>query len=365
MKIPTVFNHDIRLVLTAPIRGGEFYSGRALALSAPADIVQMHPEMRTLWTEITRHYQNINLPYSTNPLWNVSFEECKKHSLSDLSLFIYADTRGPENNETNWLEQGDPQLVETVRWINSKNNLVNLARKLEIRVPLTITFENKTAFLPGAIPFPCLFKPSVSVSGGGIKNCNDLRQLSKAVQNAPENSPFQIQEWIDAEHFLNLQYLAVRGKAVRFAATEEILDGCVHCGSRLPSVNPPWEMVDPMAELLVEKGIKGLFAFDIAVIDSRERKFSLLECNPRFNGASYPALIAEKLKIQNWSSEILLTGARHLDEFPIGDLEFDPSTGTGIILVNWGTILAGKLEIMFVGPAKTQIALKNRLRERL
>ena len=115
----------------------------------------------------------------------------------------------------------------------------------------------------------------------------------------------------------------------------------------------------------MKKGIKGLFAFDIAVIDSRERKFSLLECNPRFNGASYPALIAEKLKIQNWSSEILLTGARHLDEFPIGDLEFDPSTGTGIILVNWGTILAGKLEIMFVGPAKTQIALKNRLRERL
>lgn len=365
VKIPTVFNHDIRLVLTSPVQGGEFYSGRALALSEPGDIVQMRPEMRTLWPSITRHYRNIGLKPSTNPLWNVSFEECKKHSLSDISLFIYADTREAESNETDWLEKADPQLVETVIWINSKNNLIRLARQLEIRVPFTTLFENKSLFSPDEITFPCLFKPSISVSGCGIKSCNDLRQLSKAVGNAPENFPFQIQEPIDTESFLNLQYMPVRGKAVRFAATEEILNGYVHAGSRFPAKDPPWEMVDPLAELLVGKGLKGLFAFDVAVHDSPAQKFSLLECNPRFNGASYPALIAEKLEIQNWSSEILYTDYRSLEDFAFDDLEFNPSTGTGIILVNWGTILTGKLEIMFAGPVKRQIALKNQLRERL
>ena len=51
------------------------------------------------------------------------------------------------------------------------------------------------------------------------------------------------------------------------AATEQVLDGCVHQGNRYPVPAPPWPVVEPMAEWLVEQGMQGVFAFDVAVVE--------------------------------------------------------------------------------------------------
>ena len=118
-----------------------------------------------------------------------------------------------------------------------------------------------------------------------------------------------------------------------------------------------------MAQWLLEKGIQGLFAFDVAVIEKNAGiDFRAIECNPRFNGASYPTLIAEKLEITEWSARTYETQYRHLDQIDLRHLEYNQQTGSGIILVNWGPVLAGKLVILLAGDDQQQEYLDSELK---
>jgi len=56
-----------------------------------------------------------------------------------------------------------------------------------------------------------------------------------------------------------------------------------------------------MAEWLYREGMKGTFAFDVAVTRKGVgTDYLAIECNPRFNGASYPTVIAHKLGLESW-----------------------------------------------------------------
>ena len=66
--------------------------------------------------------------------------------------------------------------------------------------------------------------------------------------------------------FLNMQYEVDAQGCKRLAATEQMLDGPVHQGNRYPATHEPWDCVEPMAEWLYLEGIRGVFAFDVAVI---------------------------------------------------------------------------------------------------
>jgi hypothetical protein len=112
--------------------------------------------------------------------------------------------------------------------------------------------------------------------------------------------------------------------------------------------------------------MKGIFAFDIAVVETPEGiRFAAIECNPRFNGASYPTVIAQKLDIPEWSALTFKTRHRKLSELDISDLEFDMKTGEGLVIVNWGTILKGKLVLLMAGSSEYQEALMNEIHCRL
>jgi len=362
---PSIFNHDLRFVLTLPLRGGSFYSGRPLGLSEPEDFIQIHPDLRSLWPAVTEHYRRIGLSHSVNPIWNVSLEECRRFSLHDISLVMYADIRAPENGEFDWIEEKLPQLVKTVKWINSKNNFIHLARRMGLPVPDTETCENKTGLSFEGIGYPCFFKPSISCSGLGIVRCENQQQLEETLETFPDEEPFQVQETIDSNCFINLQYRATGGEVSKIAATREILNGYMHYGSSFPVDEPPWEVTDPMADHLASEGLRGIFAFDVARLRGAGARYQVLECNPRFNGASYPSLIAEKMGIPSWFSEIFTTKKSDLAAIDIAGIEFDPSSGTGIILINWGMILAGKIEIMFAGNQKQQADLRREFIKRI
>jgi len=94
-------------------------------------------------------------------------------------------------------------------------------------------------------------------------------------------------------------------------------------------------------------------------------RFPAIECNPRFNGASYPTVIAQKLDIPEWSAMTFKTKLRKLADLDISDLEFDIKTGEGLVIVNWGTLLKGKLVLLLAGSADYQEALLNEIRHRL
>ncbi len=54
-----------------------------------------------------------------------------------------------------------------------------------------------------------------------------------------------------------------------------------------------------------------------------------------------------------------------LDEIDLSGLEYDSSTGVGVIVVNWGSVLAGRLGVLIAGSITQQNQLRQLLKQRL
>jgi hypothetical protein len=244
-----------------------------------------------------------------------------------------------------------------------------LAAELGIDVPQTRCFPGADAISELDIisfSMPCYLKAAISVSGVGIYRCANREELRDAMKKFAVGVPVQLQEEVKTDVFLNMQYRVIDDKLVRLAASEQILEGCAHQGNRFPSSHEPWEVIEPMALWLKERGIKGIFAFDLAVVETPDGlRFPAIECNPRFNGASYPTVIAQKLDIPEWSAITFETKYRKLSDLDFSDIEFDMKTGEGLVIVNWGTLLRGKLVLLLAGSADYQELLLNEIRYRL
>jgi hypothetical protein len=356
-----IINHDIMNCTAEGVAGNFLYSGRALGLSEPWDIIQLHPKLKPLWSDIKAHYNRIGLTHSENVIWDLNLRQLGKHIGHSPSVFYF----GP--NECKYW--GDHEWLQTVEFINSKNNFMKLAQELGVDVPQTECFENVVEISMRNIDdfvYPCYLKAAISVSGVGIYRCEDRYELLEAMGHFDDETPVQVQEEIKTSTFLNMQYRVIGDQVVRLAASEQILDGFAHQGNRVPASHEPWKAIDNMAYWLVEHGMKGIFAFDVAVVQTdRGLRFPVIECNPRFNGASYPTMIAQKFDIPEWSAISLSVKYRNLADIDIQDVEFDMKTGEGAILVNWGTVLEGKLMIMLAGSREYQDALALELKARL
>jgi len=149
-------------------------------------------------------------------------------------------------------------------------------------------------------------------------------------------------------------------------ATQQVLKGFNHQGSRFPARCEPWGSVDPIALWLWRKGIRDVFSFDVGVIEEIDGlRFVPIECNPRYNAASYPSKIARRLQIPQWIAKDLSGHYDRLADVDLKGIEYNPELRSGIILVNWGTILIGKLGVLFAGTLIQQKQLEAALRERL
>lgn len=343
------------------IVGNHLYSGRALGLTEPDDVIQLNPQLKPLWQDITRHYRRIGLSHSENVIWDLDLGELAAHEGFMPSVFFF----GPQEGSV-W---NDPAWMTTVEHINSKNNFMQLAGELGIDVPDTRCYSSVDEIGEHEIVslnMPCYIKAAVSVSGVGIYRCANREELRDAIDGFDRAIPVQVQEEIKTDTFLNLQYRVIDDRLLRLAATEQILDGCAHQGNRFPSSYEPWDAIEPMAQWLKDRGMKGIFAFDLAVMKTAEGlRFPAIECNPRFNGASYPTVIAQKLDVPEWAAHTFKTRHRKLSDIDLSDIEFNMRTGEGLVIVNWGTLLEGKLVLLLAGSAEYQQALLNELKYRL
>lgn len=366
MSSRTIFNHDIMHCTHDAVLGNYLYSGRVLGMSEPDDLIQLHPDLKSQWKAITTHYDKIGLTHSQNPIWDVDFEQLRKYPDYEPSVFIFGDAIH-EHSDDDWFSSQNKDWQDVVEYINSKNNFIRLAQELNVKVPLTICVDNKTQLKNYSdLPFPCYLKPAVSVDGVGIFRCANLEELNDALTKLDVSTALQIQQEVLADKFLNLQYQITDDKAESLAATEQILDGFAHQGNRYPTAYQPWELVEPMAQWMAQKGMKGIFAFDVAAVKTETgTDYYAIECNPRFNGASYPTGIAQKLKIESWCSDNFTTSSRSLDDIDLGDLEYNSNTGTGVIIVNWGSILVGKIGVLLAGTIERQDELRTLLKQRL
>ena len=362
-----IFNHDVMHCTNSAVVGNYLYSGRVLGMSEPDDLIQLHPDLQSQWTAIVEHYGKINLSHSQNPIWDLSFEQLEKHQDYELSVFIFGDALQDRSKADDWFSQRDRDWQNVVAFINSKNNFIRLAAELKVKVPPTICVDNQAQLKNYQnIPFPCYLKPAVSVDGVGIYRCANSEELKDALNNLADDIELQLQQEVTAIKFLNLQYQVVAKQVEPLAATEQILSGFAHQGNRYPTAYQPWSLVDPMAEWMTKKGMKGIFAFDVAVVETEDNvEYFAIECNPRFNGASYPTGIAQKLGIKSWCSDNFSTKYRSLSEIDLDDLEYNATTGVGVIIYNWGSILVGKLGVLLAGSIKQQEELRKLLRQRL
>lgn len=358
---PLFINHDIMHCTAEGIEGNYLYSGRALCITSPYDIIQIHPALMDEYPSICEHYQRIGLPVTEQIIWNLNFDESRHYPQYEASYFYFGQKQHLLNRNENWF-----QVVE---YVNSKNNFVELAQELDMRVPETLCFQKVSEVdvtnLKKTI-YPCFLKAAVSVAGVGIYYCETEQELLQNLVNFEPETPVQIQREVKASTFLNLQYQVIGSHLERLAATEQILEGCAHQGNRFPTPHNAWFSVEPMANWLFSHGIRGIFAFDVAVVkDVCGAEYIPIECNPRFNGASYPTLIAKKLGIQRWHARVFPTRFRRLVDIPLNDLEYNPADQSGIVLVNWGSIQVGKLLILIAGTPVQQQSLREELERRL
>lgn len=356
-----ILNHDIMHCTAEGVTGNHLYSGRALGISEPWDIIQLHPDLEPLWTDISAHYDRIGLSHTSDVIWHVHPEEIGARIGFHPSVFFF----GP--NECRFW--GDNAWMDTVDFINSKNNFMAVAHDLGIDVPNTQCFDKVSAIREpdlAEVVYPCYAKAAVSVSGVGIYRCSQAAELLEALASFAPDTPIQIQEEVVTETFLNLQYQVTGRELVRLTVSEQILDGFAHQGNRVPASHAPWAAVEPMAQWLFERGIKGIFAFDVAVVQTPNGlRFPAIECNPRFNGASYPSLIANKLGVAEWRAIAFQTAHRKLSDIDLSGIEFDPKNGTGVVLVNWGPVLEGKILVLLAGNTEQQLRLEQALARRL
>jgi hypothetical protein len=364
IEIPQViFNHDIMTCTDESVVGNYLYSGRALGLTNSDDIIQLHPDLESQWHYIVEHYARIELEHTDQVIWNVNFDTLANYSEYDVSVFIFDE----HVNKT----RPNTQFLDTVNALNSKNSFMKIANQLSIPVPHTFCYQSKNDIYDfSSYSYPCYAKAAISVSGAGIYRCENSEKLAWALDQFDETVPLQIQEEIQAKVFLNMQYEITDEGAKPYAITEQILQGYVHQGNCYASeYEKSWQYFNPLAEWMYEQGMKGIFAFDVAVVEesqSNQLGFVAIECNPRFNGASYPTAIAKKLNLSQWCSQMTMTKYRSLKQIDLTDIEYSPSTGKGIIIVNWGSILAGKLGIMIAADTiSEQNKFKQQLKERI
>ena len=359
-SLQKIFNHDILSCTNEGVSGNHLYSGRALGLTEPTDIIQIHPFLKREWDEITAHYHRIKLRFSTNVIWDVSLERLDEYPGVDESVFFF----GPNENKVRF----DHKRFRVVEYINNKNNFTALASQLRLDIVPTQCFHGKQWFAGiEYFDFPCYVKAAVSVAGKGIFRCETPEEVIKALSYFDEDVPLQVQNEIKTDVFLNMQYEATDTELKRFLVSEQILDGFTHQGNQYPAQEEPWESVQPMAEWLWKKGMRGIFAFDVGIVkeEGKETRYIPIECNPRFNGASYPSGIATRLDMTNWVAKEIETQFRTLKEIDLTGIEYNPVTRTGIIIVNWGTILAGKIGVLISGLKFEQEELEAELRARL
>lgn len=356
-----LFNHDIMNCTADGVVGNHLYAARALGMTEKHDLVQLPAELMSEWPYIQAHYARIGLSHTDDVIWNTNLKEFSDNQDYEPSLFFFGPSEHQQLNQAEWFD--------AVNFINSKNNFMSLAAELGVPVPRTICFDQACEVSEEGLrdmPLPCYLKAAISVSGVGIYRCETMKALLNAASNFTPSTPVQIQREVLTDCFLNMQYQAVDGQCKRLLTTEQILDGPAHQGNKFPARAEPWEVVEPMAEWLVQKGLKEIFAFDVAVVDTPEGpEYLAIECNPRFNGASYPTAIALKLGIDQWEARNFKTWRKTLASLDLSGLEYNQETGEGAIIVNWGPISYGKIMLMLAGSEavrrKFEVEIKHRL----
>lgn len=332
------------------------YASRGLCISKPSDVVFLPKFLEDRFSWIYEHYCKCGLNPTQNIIWNedlaVTGKFVKNYPNFEPLFYMFAD-KAHEFFP-------NQKRLEATKLANSKNGFMQLCNSLGVVIPETKCFTKKSELAElNELNYPVYLKSDVSVAGYGVVRCCDEQELEKALINVSEKVRFQIQEEVsDVVSSVNVQYLAQNGVSHRLAITEQILeDGKYHVGNRFPAEIAPWGATDGIAYVLARLGVEGIYAFDV-VVDKKGKAF-VIECNPRFNGASTPTLVAESINAHEWRA-VTLKYHNDLNRVDFGNALFNPKTNKGAVVITWG--IENKLGILIVGNYREQIQIESELK---
>ncbi len=287
----TLFNHDIRGSGPASLGLSRMYASRALCITAKNDVIQLPAELKKHWDFIQAHYARVGLECCHEVVWDLRLEQTRNYPDAPLSCFYFGERE-------NYFRKNDRRFKIT-RQLNSKNILIELAKQKNIKTPRTICFDSREGFVnTNEIDYPVYLKPSISTSGFGIVRCESQQSLGYAVAALTSDVAFQVQSAVNSKIFSSYQFKAIDGRAELFLISDQIISGNAHAGNSYPGRYENKQFLRDFAQFAVDEGIEDIFAFDVAVSEGPGgMTYDLIECNPRFTAATYPAFVARKLHI--------------------------------------------------------------------
>lgn len=98
-----IYNHDITTCSAEDVTGIHLYSGRALGITQPWDMIQLHEDLQPYWKDITAHYDRIGLSYSKNVVWHLDHKELGAHIGYRPSVFFYGTNENQFWGDNDWL----------------------------------------------------------------------------------------------------------------------------------------------------------------------------------------------------------------------------------------------------------------------
>lgn len=337
-------------------------SGRALCLSFPLDHVRLEYGLEGPLAWVIGHYSRVGLPVAKNNivLSNGPFDWDLRPRCQWTDVFCVGD----ENCS-------DLSLVETVKGLNNKNEFIKLCRKEGWPIPDTWTSEDEWEYrwsLPPRLQFPVVVKAAVSAGGKDVFVCRNDEELQRSISILTASQrQFQVQEFLAGADFYSIQCRKSVAQVPKLEVTKQIMFGNSYVGtssevpdevtSQLLSLTQPFFSC---LEYITESGVE-VFGLDFAV--TKDGRMLLIECNPRYTAAIYPAVVAERLGHTVWEYRYFEVGHNDLSKVLPPGLEYNPTTKKGAVIVDWGSILRGEVGILFLGSSAQCSAMINQVRD--
>lgn len=339
------------------LNGGR-YALRAYALTTPEDTIQVNPALGLELAYLQDHFAAAGLRPTQQVMLSTAREEALSYPDHDLSVYMF-------DNGFHAIRP-DARRLSAVERLGDKNYFVQWCIERGHPVPHTVIVE------PGVKPdysdlhFPAIVKPTQTSNGKGMVTVNSRAELTLATKMV--GSRYQVQEKVpDVVASVSIQYDMANGQAAHLATTEQIVHADFsHGGNVYPTEYNPQSATDPLAADAAAEGLEGICGFDVVITGSG--KTYIIENNPRFTGASYVTLAAQKLAIPSWAAYKLPTS--HNSPEMLGDLEglaYDKASKIGVIIMN-NALLAiegqqSKVEVLIAGTPDDQAAIETDLRQ--
>lgn len=334
-------------------------SGRALCLSFPPDHVRLEAglEMSLDWT--IGHYRRVGLPVANNiVLKDGLFDWFQTYSYRRTDVFCL----GEENCH-------DRSLVARVKGLNNKNTFIELCRVQEWPIPVTCTSGEwgSRESPPPRLHFPVVVKVAVSAGGKDVFVCLDNEEMQQVILTlSASRRQFQAQEFLDGAVFYSVQSRKSVSQAPMWQVTKQVISGNSYVGtsSMVPDkvINRLLSLLQPTSSCLTYIEASGIEVFGLDFAVTKDGRMLLIECNPRYTAAIYPAVVAERLGHSGWEYRYFEVEHNDLSKVLPPGLEYDPSTRKGVVIVDWGSILRGEVGMLFFGSPAECFAMIDRVR---